>query len=742
MNLSRDPEIKDENGNVAVNTTNDIVDKSLNAFSNKKIKNNNININNMKNCFIEKYDKKNIEYLLSLEPEEFLYLVYDSTETNEEGNKWNAKDYIKYIRKLLINIYENDNEIKCFYKQRSNNRLYCAKSGQALQHKIRGFLLKHTIDYDMINAHPTLLLYLANKYGVYCANLTSYCNNRNDFLEKSGLTKYDILKAINKDKNRLIKGNFLYNGLIQELELIKDTINKKINISTENEKNPISSKINKLLCYYENEILNKVIEKYHDQISVLMFDGFMANGNIPIDELNKISEEYGILWKIKEHDNSITIPDDFEPIDLPLYSYQKKKFEENVFLVKKQRLYFQNLGNDEIQQINRNDLKDYAEEYQIINENGKKSSIFQKWLADKDKKQYEDLVFDPSETIDTKKYLNTFTGFACKEWNDNNNKNIDSFHKLINNLCNHEQNVIEYILNYLAHIIQKPAEKSGKIIVFRGIEGIGKDSFHLLIEKILGSKYCLNTENFEEIFGRFNMAIKDKIFITLNETNAQDGLKYKDSLKAFATAQKTKYADKCIKSVEQNNYSRLFLFTNASSPVNIEMTSRRYIVIKTGWDLVNKTEYWNDFYKNLNDKEYIKSVYNFLKNRPISNFKINNIPITEEYKTMKENTVHPVIEYIKELFNNDKLLFNFTYDDTLKAHTIKRVDFIQEFEDYLEINHEYSENLTKKKVITNALKDIGGICPDKQIKRDGKNSRVMVFDFIKIKKFYSQTKLL
>ena len=172
------------------------------------------------------------------------------------------------------------------------------------------------------------------------------------------------------------------------------------------------------------------------------------------------------------------------------------------------------------------------------------------------------------------------------------------------------------------------------------------------------------------------------------------------------------------------------------------MTSRRYIVIKTGWDLVNKTEYWNDFYKNLNDKEYIKSVYNFLKNRPISNFKINNIPITEEYKTMKENTVHPVIEYIKELFNNDKLLFNFTYDDTLKAHTIKRVDFIQEFEDYLEINHEYSENLTKKKVITNALKDIGGICPDKQIKRDGKNSRVMVFDFIKIKKFYSQTKLL
>lgn len=694
--------------------------------------------------FIEKYEKREIEYLLSLEPDEFLHLVYDKSEKDQDGNNMTPKDYIKYLRKLLSEIYENDCEIKTFYKTRANNRLYCAKSAQAYQYKVRGFLLSHTTDYDMSNCHPRLVLYLCKKYNIYCPQLSAYCENRDEFLQNADLTKYDILKAINTDKNRKKKDNYIYNSFIQELIQIKENIMSKseIKFNTENQKNPISSKLNRLLCYYENLILNRVIAKYKDLISVLMFDGFMATSDIPIEELNILSAEFGITWTIKQHDKSIEIPSEWNAVDLPFYSYQKNKFEQKIFLLENQRLYYQKLTNGEYQQINRMDLKDYAEEFQIISDNGKKTAIFQKWLQDKDKRQYEDLVFDPSMKADPKKYLNTFDGFAYKDWDDSNNKNIDSFRKLICNLCNYENNVVEYMMNYLAHIIQKPAEKSGKIVVFRGIEGVGKDSFHLLIQKILGFKYCLNTENFEDIFGKYNIKIKNKIFITLNETNADDGRKYKDSLKAFATADKTTYADKCVKAVEQNNYARLFLFTNASSPVNLEMTSRRYVIIKTSWELVNDTDYWNEFYKNINDKEYIKSVYNYLKNRDLSEFKINNTPVTEEYKTMKENSIHPIVEYLKELCQKESHPGIWEYDEIIKSHIIKRNEFMYLFEEYFEEHCEMNDNLLKKKVITNAIKDIGGVTVDKQIKRDGKNQRFMVLNFPEIKSFYMKTKML
>ena len=703
-----------------------------------------ISLLSLNTFFIEKYEKSKIEYLLSLDYDELLFLVYEKYESDQDGNTMTPIQYVKYLRQLLTNIYENDCEIKCFYKQRSNNRLYCAKSAQAYQYKVRGFLLSHLIDYDMKNCHPQILLYLCNKYNIYSGTLKNYCENRNEFLQKSELTKFDILKAINSDKNTKKKDNYIYNGLIEELKQIKENILKhsEIKFTTDNQKNPISSKINKLLCYYENLILNRVIAKYKDLISVLMFDGFMATANIPIEELNKLSADFGITWTIKPHDKSIQIPEDFTIDDIPCYSFQKEKFEREVFHIKNNDSYYRIVGNDYFQ-YSRMGLIDLSEQFRILNEKGVSISIWKEWIKDINKRSYNNFIFDPAMKSDPDLYYNTFDGFACKDWKIEESAEITCFHELINNLCNDEENVINYILDYLAHMIQKPAEKSGKIIIFRGLEGVGKDSFHLLIEKILGKKYCLNTENFEDIFGKYNIAIKNKIFICLNETNSDDARKYKDSLKAFATAEKTKYADKNVKAVEQHNYSRLFLFTNSATPVNLEMTSRRYVIIKTGWQLLNDTQFWNNFYKNINDENFIKSVYDYLMNRDISNFKINNTPVTEEYKLIKENSVHPVIEYLKEICNNNEINSNYEYDSICKCHIIKRENFNQILEDYLEINkYDNYQNLLKKKVITNAIKDIGGITLDKLFKRDNKVGRYMLFNFDMIKTFFIKTKII
>ena len=695
------------------------------------------------NAFIEKYDKTKLEYILSLESDELVSLIYDKNETDADGNKISISIYLKFVRKYLSEMYNNNCTKKTVYKQNENNRQYCPKSAQCLQYKLRGFLCSHLIDYDIINCHFQILLYICKDLNIPCLMLNNYCTDRSKFLQESGLNKQTMLITLNLDNPRRIKNNYLFNSFADELVNIKNQIllKSKFEFSTENIKNPISSKINRLLCYHENLILNRVISKYSEHISVLMFDGFMSKTELCIHELNALTTDYNVKWSIKQNDQSIQIPDDFEQTDLPFYAYQKLQFEKNVFHIKNNNTYFRIL-DDEHCEYDRQGIADLSEQFRIFDKKGESVSIFKEWMKDSCKRSYNAFVFDPSEKADTTKYINTFDGFACKDWDDNNNNiNIDSFHALLSSLCNHEQVVIDYILDYLAHIIQKPAVKSGKIIVFRGIEGCGKDSFYLLMEKILGVKYCLNTENFEHIFGKYNIAIKNKIFLCLNETNVDDGRKYKDSLKAFATAERTKYADKNVKGIEQNNYSRLFLFANSSSPVNLEMTSRRYVIIKTDWSLYGDTEFWTNFYKNLNTKEYIKSVYTYLKKRPISEFKINNTPITEEYALMKENSIHPVVEYIKELSQMKSYTAIWEYDDILKRHTIKRNEFMELFEEYCDKNCEINDNLLKKKVLTNAIKDIGGITVDKIIKRDNKTLRVMSFDFPTIRKFYKITKL-
>ena len=43
-------------------------------------------------------------------------------------------------------------------------------------------------------------------------------------------------------------------------------------------------------------------------------------------------------------------------------------------------------------------------------------------------------------------------------------------------LCNDDQTCITYLLNYLAHMVQKPTQLPEVAIVMRGAQGIGKGS--------------------------------------------------------------------------------------------------------------------------------------------------------------------------------------------------------------------------------------------------------------------------
>ena len=55
-------------------------------------------------------------------------------------------------------------------------------------------------------------------------------------------------------------------------------------------------------------------------------------------------------------------------------------------------------------------------------------------------------------------------------------------------ICNYQDNVTEYIINWLAHIIQNPTRKTETAIVFYSyLEGIGKNAFTDIVTKLFDS---------------------------------------------------------------------------------------------------------------------------------------------------------------------------------------------------------------------------------------------------------------
>lgn len=65
-------------------------------------------------------------------------------------------------------------------------------------------------DIDMVNCHPTILLYICKQENIICPNLEYYVNNRSAMIKDSPGLKHGVIKFINVS-NASTSDNFLAN---------------------------------------------------------------------------------------------------------------------------------------------------------------------------------------------------------------------------------------------------------------------------------------------------------------------------------------------------------------------------------------------------------------------------------------------------------------------------------------------------------------------------------------------------
>ena len=189
--------------------------------------------------------------------------------------------------------------------------------------------MKNTTDIDAKNCHPKILRYLCRIHNIDCQKLDFYVENREVIIKMGLATKDDYLKSTNDSKiNKNIQDSFFkefdkemkqIQKKIMEIEEYKDII-----LSVPKEKKEYNwngSALNRILCMYENNILQEVIKTLNElgiEIAVLMFDGLMIYGNY-YDDLNllekiknTVEEKFiglNMEWAYKNHCDKLKIED-------------------------------------------------------------------------------------------------------------------------------------------------------------------------------------------------------------------------------------------------------------------------------------------------------------------------------------------------------------------------------------------------------------------------------------------------
>jgi putative DNA primase/helicase len=201
-------------------------------------------------------------------------------------------------------------------------------------------------------------------------------------------------------------------------------------------------------------------------------------------------------------------------------------------------------------------------------------------------------------------------------------------------------------------MIQKPGELPRTALIFKGVQGTGKNLFFEEFgNKVLNKSYLLSTAELEHIIGRFPL-INQKFLVLMDEAKGKDTFAGSDKIKSFITAPTLVFEKKGIDGMTINNCGRMIFFSNSEICLLIEQAERRMMAMECASDKANDSKYMKILLKAFNTPSMVRDLYLFLKNRDISKFdSTNDRPITQFYKELRTITTPTEVKYFHDKYS-------------------------------------------------------------------------------------------
>ena len=540
-------------------------------------------------------------------------------------------------------------------------RLYVEGGGlQCLSKPLRCLLSTPAmIDYDIVNCHPAIMLWICNAIGkLKTPYLDEYVNNREKVMADTGKDKMEILKMLNKDYNNP-KGECTWGqGFIHELKLNKQFVYDiiKDDYTTTNTKNPISSTINKLWCEIENRCIQTAIQTFltdEDSCSP-QFDGFQTNKKIEISALNELTADLELEWKVKEWTKT-EVPADFDESTFRSLECMICRLNEKFFVVHEPEFAIWQENSEGAKPIAQQSFMNASREYWFKNADGKKRPIASEWFDSESKRAYDKTDYMayakhqppmlPDGIYNTSKPFN-FT-YVAKDARDATA--LPLFQKLLVELSE-DNSGVSYITHYISHMIQRPTVKPPVIVMFKSHGGTGKDTLTITITRMLGDAHCLVVDNMKHLFGDFNGALSNRLFVTMNEASGKEGTKYIERLKNQMTAEHLFIRHLNKDGYTQRNVFRPFVFSNNDNPFPLDSAvARRMFMNQVRADRQLQPEFFDEYYRCLDDDHWVNSLASELWDLDLSAFNIRKPPVTKSMHQKLQAKIPPICRLFQDL---------------------------------------------------------------------------------------------
>jgi hypothetical protein len=177
---------------------------------------------------------------------------------------------------------------------------------------------------------------------------------------------------------------------------------------------------------------------------------------------------------------------------------------------------------------------------------------------------------------------------------------LDMFRTLARVATNGDATLGEYLLNFLAHMLQKPTEQPGVAIILTGQKGVGKDTLLDFFRMyVIGPAFSHNYTETRQFFDKHDVDRKDKLMLKVEDSDSALCKAHAKDLRARITARESTVNPKGKDPITYNNYARYFFTANQAIPVGINDDNdreRRFVILAVSSELKNNATFFTKCY--------------------------------------------------------------------------------------------------------------------------------------------------
>jgi hypothetical protein len=221
-------------------------------------------------------------------------------------------------------------------------------------------------------------------------------------------------------------------------------------------------------------------------------------------------------------------------------------------------------------------------------------------------------------------------------------------------ICNHQKELFDYTIRWLAHLVQRPTEKPEVAVVLKGGKGVGKDTLAILVSKIVGKRHVAMVDRPDLLTGRFNGHLASALLAHVQEAFWSGDRSRKGTLQALITSSTISLERKGIDPITIDSYLRIIMTTNEVWAVPASHDERRYFVLDVSDAHQGDREYFRNLYAEING-EALCGFFDYLFQVDLTGWEPRDVPQTSGLIDQKLESLEGFERWWFDLLSTGKL---------------------------------------------------------------------------------------